>query len=135
MKLGKCEKDEIGTATTACWGDFNSKELPCQKFLQNPFLGCQWSVLEGKWIICTVEAIYLMIWAKFKGRNCQSIGKLLREISFWNFYVVASTVQKFLFPSKTVHWHPRNGFWKNFSNDNCFELKSPQHAVKPLFIQ
>ena len=42
---------------------------------------------------------------------------------------MASTVQKLLFPSKTLHWHPRNGFWRNFSNGNCFELKSPQHAV------
>ena len=33
---------------TACWGDFNSKELSFQKFLQNPFLGCQWNVLKGK---------------------------------------------------------------------------------------
>ena len=42
---------------------------------------------------------------------------------------MASTVQKFLFPSKTLHWHPRNGFWRNFWNDNYFELKSTQHAV------
>ena len=25
---------------TECWGDFNSKQLSCQKFHQNPFLGC-----------------------------------------------------------------------------------------------
>ena len=42
---------------------------------------------------------------------------------------MASTVQLIHFPSKTLHWHPRNEFWRNFSNDNCFELKSPQHAV------
>ena len=51
--------------STECWGDFNSKQLSRKKFLQNPFLGCLWSILEGKWIICTVEAIYLMIWPKF----------------------------------------------------------------------
>ena len=28
---------------TECWGDFNPKQLMFKKFLQNPFLGCQWS--------------------------------------------------------------------------------------------
>ena len=46
----------ISLYVTACWGDFNSKQLPRKKFLQNPFLGCQWSVLEGKRNFCTVEA-------------------------------------------------------------------------------
>ena len=46
---------------TEPWGDFNSKETLQKKILQNPFLGCQWSVLEGKTNICTVESIYFMI--------------------------------------------------------------------------
>ena len=41
---------------TACWDDFNSKQLPFKKFLQNPFLGCLWSVWEGKIIKSAVEA-------------------------------------------------------------------------------
>ena len=43
---------------TVCWGDFNSKQLSFLKFLQNPFLGCQWSVLEGKRNFCTVGSLH-----------------------------------------------------------------------------
>ena len=39
---------------TECWGNFNSRQFAYQKFLQNPFLECQWSVLEGKRNFCTV---------------------------------------------------------------------------------
>ena len=39
---------------TARLGDFNSKVISRKKFLQNPFLVCQWSLWEGKIIICTV---------------------------------------------------------------------------------
>ena len=41
---------------TARWDDFNSKQLAHKKFLQNPFLGCLWSVWEGKIIKSAVEA-------------------------------------------------------------------------------
>ena len=82
ISLISCGKKVKFSISTECWGGFNSKQLSFEKFLQNSFLGCQWSVLEGKWISCTVEAIYLMIWARFKGRNCQSIGKLLRKNQF-----------------------------------------------------
>ena len=34
-----------------------------------------------------------------------------------------------ILPVQGLHRHPRNGFWRNFSNGNCFELKSYQHAV------
>ena len=50
---------------TVCWGDFNSKQLSCQKFLQNPFLGCLWSPWRGKIIWSAVESFYLMIWTMF----------------------------------------------------------------------
>ena len=62
---------------TECWIYFNSKQLSRKKFLQNPFLRYQWSVLEGKRIICTVESVYLMIWTNCQGRKHQSIRKLL----------------------------------------------------------
>ena len=42
--------NQTSEPNTACWGDFNSKQLACQIFL----LGCQWSVLEGKRNFCTV---------------------------------------------------------------------------------
>ena len=32
-----------GWSLTECWGDFNPKQLMFEKFLQNPFLVCQWS--------------------------------------------------------------------------------------------
>ena len=52
------------------------------KFLQNPFLGCQWSPWRGKIIWSAVESFYLMIWTKFQKRNLQSIRKLLRKNPF-----------------------------------------------------
>ena len=70
------------SSNTECWRDFNSKQLSCQKFLQNPFLGCQWSPWRGKIIWSAVESFYLMIWTKFQWRNLQSIRKLLRENCF-----------------------------------------------------
>ena len=42
---------------TECWGDFNSKQLSCQKFLQNPFLGCLWSPWRGKINNSAVESV------------------------------------------------------------------------------
>ena len=41
---------------TECWGDFNSKQFARQKFLQNPFLGCQWSHLKAKQNFWPVES-------------------------------------------------------------------------------
>ena len=70
------------TFFTACWYDFNSKQLPFEKFLQNPFLGCLWSPWTGKIIWSAVESFYLMIWVKFWWRNHQSYRKLLRENQF-----------------------------------------------------
>ena len=67
---------------TACWYDFNSKQLPFEKFLQNPFLGCLWSPWTGKIIWSAIEAFYLMIWAKFRWRIHQSYRKLLWENQF-----------------------------------------------------
>ena len=40
-----------------------------------------------------------------------------------------STADYFFLPLQELHRHPRNGFWRNFWQDNCFELKSPQHSV------
>ena len=72
-------RKQVGLFHTERWGDFNSKQLPFEKFLQNPFLGCQWSPWRGKIIWSAVESFYLMIWTKFQWRNLQSIRKLLRE--------------------------------------------------------
>ena len=37
--------------------------------------------------------------------------------------------QYFFLPLQGLHMHPRNGFWTNFWQANCFELKSSQHSV------
>ena len=51
-----CGKFSKKCNDTARWDDFNSKQLAHKKFLQNPFLGCLWSVWEGKIIKSAVEA-------------------------------------------------------------------------------
>ena len=60
LKLAPQNK-QIDNRNTACWYDFNSKQLSFEKFLQNPFLGCLWSPWTVKIILSAVEAFYLMI--------------------------------------------------------------------------
>ena len=36
------KKSHVLPPGTECWGENNSKQLMPKKFLQNPFLGCQW---------------------------------------------------------------------------------------------
>ena len=66
-----------------CWisqsagGILTQNNCPGKNSFRIQFLGCQWSVLEGKRIICTVESVYLMIWTNCQGRKHQSIRKLL----------------------------------------------------------
>ena len=50
------------------------------------------------------------------------------------FSIGDPTVQIIIFPSQRLHWHPRNGFWRNFFRDITFELKSLKRAVG-LWIQ
>ena len=45
------------------------------------------------------------------------------KMGFQIFYVMDSNVQIILFPSKTLHWHHRNGFWKEFWTWQLFLVK------------
>ena len=103
--------------------------MASQKFLQNPFLECQWSASRAKKSFSPSESIYLMIWAKLLGRNRQSTRKLLRKNRFSKFLCIGFWWGEIFFALKTLHWHPRNGFWRNFWEANYFHLKLPQHSV------
>ena len=106
--------------------------MASQKFLQNPFLECQWSASRAKKSFSPSESIYLIIWAKFFGRNHQSTGKLFRKNKFLKILCIWFWWRDYFFPFLTLYWPPRNGLWRNFWEANYFDLKSLQHSVRVL---